>query len=47
MNDIVVEMLKRVDDNLIEWMLRMFNRCIETGEGMEGSVYRCSIQKKK
>ena len=48
MDGIVVEMLKNGGISIIDWLLRIFNKCMESGvvtRGLEGSVYHPGIQR--
>ena len=50
MDGIVVEMLKNGGISIIDWLLRIFNKCMESGvvtRGLEGSVYHPGIQRER
>ena len=46
MDGIVIEMLNNGGISITDWLLRIFNRCMESG-GLEGSVYRLCILRER
>ena len=47
MDGIVVDMLKIEGISIINWLVRIFNTCIEFGVVPEGNVYRSYIQRER
>ena len=48
MDGIVVEILKNGSISITDWLLRIFNNCMESGAvPEEGSVYRSLIQRER